>query len=142
VPLEHTLHLHLPRGQSVLEVRGRERTLVERIEVEPGTRRPPPETSLQAGAATPADAELIVPITIVARAGDGFVQRIEVRETAGARAGAWHAPESVQREAAALHAWISVRRPAGDPERRIEARAVDGQGAVDPTPAVLVLPKR
>lgn len=128
MPLDRTLRLELPAGKHRIEVQGRDSVHTALVEVSPGAVRPPVEIDIQPRAAVDAGADAMVPVRIEARVADGFVDRIELRETSGGTTTAWRAPEMVERLGSALAATTTLRRPSGDLARKVEARAVDGQG--------------
>jgi hypothetical protein len=70
------------------------------------------------------------------------VQRLEWRRAETETPGPWQPPESFERRGREVYATQTVQRPPGDAARRLEVRAVDGQGAVDASPAVVTLPAR
>jgi hypothetical protein len=131
MPLDHTLHLALDPGLHRIEVLGREGTLVDSVRVTAGARRPPPDTRIEVGAAPGATAL----VTVTAKPGDGFVERVEYRQLDATGATAWREAGGAERRGGTLI--LRLQLPAG---RVIEARAVDGQGGVDPTPASVTLP--
>lgn len=126
LPLDRTVKLRLATGRHIVEVGG----LQEVVEVAAGALRPPPEVRIESRPPVATGVELVVPVEIEARAGDGFVDRIEVRERTAAGESSWRDAESTQRQDEVLRAWITIRRPAGDSVRTLEVRAVDGQGDV------------
>ncbi|UCE03373.1 MAG: hypothetical protein JSW67_04060 [Candidatus Latescibacterota bacterium] len=131
MPLDRTLHLKLEPGMHRIEVRGREGTQVDSVRVTAGAQRPPPETRIAVDDAPAATAL----VTMTAEPGDGFVERIEYRELDATGASAWREAGGAERRGRTLV--VRLQLPAG---RVIEARAVDGQGGVDPTPASATLP--
>jgi hypothetical protein len=142
VPLDEIVRLTLEPGPQVVTVRHQGGSWSDSVLVAPGTARQPPRTEARAGQPIEVGAQVVVPIDIMAQAGDGFVQRIEVRQVVGQDAGVWQPPETFERRGARVQASFTVQRPAGDPPRRIEVRAVDGQGAVEPQAAVVSLAAR
>lgn len=140
IPLDHTVKLTLPPGAHRIVVLQHGAALVDTVVVSSETRRTPPVVELP-----PADAartvvmpqETVVSLPCTARVADGWIDRIEVRDRARGQEGPWHAPEMVQRvENGAVRATLTVRRPAGDPARRVEVRAIDGQGDVSAVASV------
>src|SRR5207253_10900963 len=113
------------------EARGTTRSLMESVLVEAGARRPPPETEARVAASFDVAKSPIVPIEAIGRTGDGFIARLETREWREGVPGAWPQAGSPGPEGPALRAWIEVERTPG--VRRLEVRAVDGQGIPDPT---------
>jgi hypothetical protein len=141
IPLDVTVPLVLAPGDWTLEVHGREaepqrQSLVVRAGAEP----PLAVVELTSQPAIAVDGGAMLPVRARARIADGWVQRLEVRGF-GADPGVWRDPGTAISEGTALSADFGVLRPLGDPARRIEARAVDGQGRASAT-ATLELPAR
>lgn len=130
VPLDATIRLQLAPGEHVVEVQGLGRTLTARVRVDRNARRDLPFVEIVASPTVTVGADVVVPLRVEARVPDGWVDRIEVREWGHGQASAWRAPEFVERLPGGLRAMVSLRRPPGDLERRLEARALDGQGAL------------
>jgi hypothetical protein len=144
IPLDHTVSVELEAGEYALEVRDRERTVTDSVRVSADAPRAAPVVQLEPAAGGPAtgpDAARVYTRGFRAEVADGWIERVELREIAGGQTTPWRAPEAVQRDGAALQGTISVRQAPGDPARRIEIRAVDGQGAVSP-PVEIALPAR
>ncbi len=142
MPLDRVERVMLPAGTHRVRVRGRERTLEEVVRVEPGVLRAAPEVTLRSAPAVQQGDLEIVNVNVIAHVADGFVARVEVREVVGAGAGAWQPPSYVQTDGDSTVAVVTVRRPAGDRERRIDVMAIDGQGGSSKPPASLLLPAR
>ena len=142
MPLDRVEHVTLPTGTHRVRAQGRGRTLEEVVRVEPGVLRAPPEVSLRNAPAVRHGELEWLNVSVTARAADGFVARVELREVVAAATGDWRAPESVQAEGDSAAAVFTVRRPAGDGERRIDVRAIDGQGERSAPPVSLLLPAR
>lgn len=142
MPLDRIERVSLPAGTHRVRARGRAGELEEIVHVEPGVLRAPPEVILRSPPAVQQGDQELVSVSAVARVADGFVARVELRQVAAGGVDAWSAPQSLQVEGDSVLAWFTVRRPAGDAERRIEVRAVDGQGETSAPPAALVLPAR
>ena len=140
--LDRVERVTLPAGMHRVRVRGRERTLEEVVRVEPGVLRAPPEVTMRSAPAVPHGDLELVNVSVTARASDGFVARVEVREVVETGPGTWQAPGFIQTEGDSTAAVFTVRRPAGDGERRIDVRAIDGQGEISTPPASLLLPAR
>jgi hypothetical protein len=141
IPLDHIERLALSPGTHRVRGRGRGGELEEVVRVEPGVVRAPPEVTLRTAPAVQQGEQEWISVTTTARCEDGFIARVEMRQV-GAGDGPWTAPESMQAEGDSVMAWFTVRRPPGDARRRIEVRAVDGQGEATSPPAALVLPAR
>lgn len=136
IPLDEKILVPLPEGTPRLEVLGRDSTFVESIRVGSGAKRLPPDTHLayQVVSSGLRSLDFVVFETFP---GDGFVEAIEYRETRADGTGPWQILPGCQREGARLRGRIQVN-PGGD-VLRIEARALSGQGDVDPEPALLNL---
>jgi hypothetical protein len=141
IPLDHTVSLDLPAGRHRVEVRCREGTLGDSVSVALQASRAQPQVRFERGEPVETGTEIVVPVRLRAEVADGFVDRVEIRSVSGRMESPWQAPEAVERDGPALAGSQSIRRPSGDPERRVEARAIDGQGQVSAT-ATLVLPAR
>lgn len=141
IPLEATVRLALPPGKQRIEVLGRDGAMAIDVEVTPAAHRAAPVVRLEAAPAIDVQDAAVVPLHVEATIADGWVERVELREVTAGTNGAWQAPEMVEPAPAGLRATFSLRRPAGDAARRIEVRAVDGQGAVS-EPTGIDLPAR
>ena len=141
IPLDHTVSLELQPGDHRIEVLARQGVLVDTVTVTPDARRAPP--TLEFGEVRPwgAGAETLEAVEFRAAVDDGWIDRLQIREVSGGRETGWRPPDQIQRVGAALEGSMTVRRPSGDPERRFEARAIDGQGASSQV-AEIVLPSR
>ena len=127
IPLDSTLALVLPPGTHVLEVLGTSPSFTAEVQVTAAADRAAPETSSEPAAASGGQ------VWLQGTTAEGWVEAIEWRvEGAG---GPWQRAEEIERRGAGLR--CVARAPAGT---RIEARAVDGQGVADPSPATLRLP--
>jgi hypothetical protein len=141
IPLDVTVPLVLGVGRWTLEVRGKGTAAWTRqVEVVSGARRAPPVVRLEPGPAAAVDGGAMLPVRVRAESDGGWVARLEVRGF-GAEPQVWRDPGTALPEGAALVADVGVLRPPGDGARRIEARAVDGQGTSSEI-AVLELPAR
>ena len=144
IPLDHTVAVELPAGEYKIEVREQERTLDDTILVGADVQRAAPAVRLAPATGEPLAAPGGIGVytrSFRAEVEDGWIDRVEVREIVAGRETPWRVPEAVERDGAALQGTITVRQAPGDPERRLEVRAVDGQGAVS-QPAEFVLPAR
>ena len=123
---------------ALCEVRaiGCDSTLVVHLQVRKHARRSPPRVRIRAESPVAIGAEAAVPVVIEATSTDGWVERLEIRNGAH-----WMPPDSVERDGSTLQARTMVRRPPHDGPRRIEARAIDGQGQRSRR-VVLTLPGR
>jgi hypothetical protein len=132
IPLDSTLALALAPGKHVLEVLGTSPAFTAEVQVTSGADRAAPQTSSEpAAAGGGAD----VQVWLQGSSADGWVEAIEWRvEGSG---GPWQRAEEVERRGAGLRCVVRVP---GAPATRIEARAIDGQGVADPSPATLQLP--
>ena len=142
IPLDRIEAVKLPAGTQHVRARGRGGELEEIVRVEPGVLRAPPEVVLRSSPAVQQGDQEILSVSAVARVADGFVARIEMRQAAPGGVDPWSASQSLQAEGDSVVAWFTVRRPAGDAQRRIDVRAVDGQGEISAPPASLALPAR
>jgi hypothetical protein len=140
MPLDVTVPLVLEPGGCAIEVHGRGAPQVERVEVQPGARRTPPTVRLEPGDAVAVQGGTMQPVRVRAETSDGWIAKLEVRGF-GPDPQTWRDPGAALPEGAALVADVGILRPPGDGARRIEARAVDGQGAVS-APTALDLPPR
>jgi hypothetical protein len=136
VPLDRIVHLLLSPGQHVIEAMGRQGRLRETVVVACSTHRAFPTTEIHVH--EPLAHGGAMRIELVGTPGDGFVARLEWRGfpppgPCGMQSPRWQEALPAEREGALLRAWLEVR-----PEeiRRIEARAIDGQGSTEPRPAV------
>ncbi len=134
--LDRVVWVHLPEGTHTVEVKGRDSTFTDRVQVAPGLTRPPPETRMAYQVVT-AGVRALDFITFDALPGDGFIEAIEIRETRAGGPGAWRRLEDCQREGANLSGRLQVQE--NDDLHTIESRAVDGQGDRDPQPALINL---
>jgi len=142
IPLDVTVRVPLRPGMQRVIVQGKDQAIESEVRVAADARRAAPSLRLEGAAPVAVGADAVVNVSVTATVADGFVERIEVREVAGGTASAWRAPDFVERAASATRqGTVSIRRPAGDTARRVEARAVDGQNAVSET-AVIELPSR
>jgi hypothetical protein len=134
IPLDHTMKLALGAGTHRIQVLRRGAALVDTVVVSPDAQRALPVVEL---GPLPTLFEMgpgrvgIVPVPFDVRVTDGWIDRVEWREVAAGRPGPWRAPEVVERPLPwEARGTLTVRRPAGDPVRRVEVRAFDGQGDV------------
>lgn len=144
IPLEHTLALALPAGRYTLEVRGEGTARTKDVVVGASAKRAAPETRAEL---MRNDGGRVV--SLVGDSPDGFVERVEFRLLAGTAEGGgaadreadanatWSPATVVERSGGTLRCLVQVPAAAG---QRLEARAVDGQGVVDPSPALVELP--
>lgn len=139
IPLDEEVSVSLGNGVQKVEVRGRDSTFVESVRVGPGAKRLPPDTRLgyQVVSSGLRSQDFVVFETLP---GDGFVESIEYREIRPDGPGPWQALQGCEREGARLRGRLFVN-PESDMVA-IEARAISGQGDVDPEPASLNLPKK
>jgi hypothetical protein len=139
IPLDLVLRLHLDPGVQTIEVRGRNRTQVDSVLVVMDVGRPPPETRLELEAGL-APGRILVRFEGVT--GDGFVNALEFREVGGRGTAEWLPFEGAERRGASLVGSLQLELPPPGESRQVEARAIDGQGVADPTPATVELPTR
>ena len=139
VPLDQVLQLHLEPGMQTVEIRGRNRTQVDSVLVALDTGRPPPETRLELETGL-APGRILVRLEGVP--GDGFVDALEFREVGGQGTAEWLPFEGAERQGGVLLGSMQLELPPPGESRQVEARAIDGQGVADPTPAVAALPTR
>jgi hypothetical protein len=132
VPLDRTVRVALPAGRYRVEARGRAGVVGTEVVVEADAQRTPPQAFVDLQSEAPDGDDLVTSMRLEGRVADGFVDRIEVREVSSNGAGAWHAPEFMERTAAGLQGTMSIRRAAQDGERRVQVRALDGQGTWSP----------
>ena len=78
-----------------------------------------------------------VRLNIQGECADGYIDRIEIRTIKAGAASAWRRAPEVGRDGGSLGCMITMSR--GDTELLLQARAIDGQGVVDPTPASFTL---
>src|SRR5262245_10050229 len=140
IPLDVTIPLVLEPGSCNIEVRGRGAPQVARVEVRAGTRRALPSVRLEPGDPVAVQGGTMQPVRLRAATPDGWIARLEVRGF-GPDPQTWRDPGAAIPDGAGLVADIGILRPPGDGARRIEARAVDGQGTVS-EPAAIELPPR
>jgi hypothetical protein len=140
MPLDVTIPIVLEPGSCSIEVHGRGAPQVERVEVQSGARRTPPRVRLEPGDPVAVQGGTMQPVRLRAETSDGWIAKLEVRGF-GPDPQTWRDPGAALPEGAALVADVGVLRPPGDAARRIEARAIDGQGAIS-EPATLDLPPR
>jgi hypothetical protein len=133
VPLERTLALAVTAGTQQLEVVGADGKRTRDVVVTAGARRPAPETQV---ALQSSDNGFVVEMTGVA--GDGFIERIDYRIVDGETPATWLPTSVIERAGPTLRCLVQV--PAAVAGQRFEARAVDGQGVADPSPASMTLP--
>jgi hypothetical protein len=141
IPLDTTVRVALPAGTQRVTVLGREGEIPVDVEVTTAARRTVPMVRIDAASAVEVGGDAIVPLHVEASVADGWVERVELREVTAGESGAWQAPEMVEPTPTGLRASFSVRRPAGDPARHVEVRAIDGQG-VTSEPSRVDLPPR
>lgn len=141
IPLDVVVAVPLAAGTWMLEARGRGGVQrIDNIEVGAGLERVPPVVELEAATAQVVDGGAMLPIRVRAKPSDGWIARIEVRGF-GSDPQQWRDPGPALPEGSSLVADFGVLRPPGDAPRRIEARAVDGQGGTSAV-ATLELPAR
>jgi hypothetical protein len=132
IPLDRTLHLMLPAGRYRVEARSRSGVVGSEVVVEDAARREPPQAYVDLQSEAPDGDHVITSMRMEGRVADGFVDRIELREVVATGSGAWRAPEFVERTATGLQGTVSIRRAPSDGERRVQVRALDGQGTWSP----------
>ena len=132
VPLDRTVRLQVPAGRTRIEVHGRAGNHGTEVLVEEGVQRESPQAYVDLQAETMDGDDLVAVLRVEGRVADGFVEKLEVREMGADRTGPWRAPESAERTATGVEGLVTLRRAAGDPERRVQARAQDGQGTWSP----------
>jgi hypothetical protein len=139
VPLDQVLRLHLEPGMQTVEIRGRNRTQVDSVLVALDAGRPPPETRLELEAGLAPGRVLV---HFEGEPGDGFVDALEFREVGQQGTAEWLPFAGAERQGAVLLGSLQLELPPPGESRQVEARAIDGQGVADPTPAVVALPTR
>jgi hypothetical protein len=137
VPYDTIIHVNLPPGDWTVRAAARDTILERAVSIRDGARRDAPRVQANALAPSTSGEEQFVPVEVTATVESGFIGRIEWRDAGGA----WMPVQVVEAPAATATVRFAVQRPAGDAARRIEVRAVDGQGAVSPV-AVIELPAR
>jgi hypothetical protein len=138
IPLDEKIWVPLEPGVQRIEVRGRDSTFVASVRVGAGGNRLPPDTHVAYQVVTSGlrSNEFVV---FESFPGDGFVESIQFRETGPDGPGPWQELPGCVREGTRLRGRLPVD-PTSDVVS-IEARAISGQGDVDPEPAALTLPK-
>jgi hypothetical protein len=140
MPLDERLWLRFEPGVHRLEVVGRDSTFRSEVRVAAGLERPPPETHAAYEVVSFASGARDF-IAFTAWSDDGFADAIEVREHRAAGAAPWYRLQGCAREGTKLVGRIQV--PGKTDILALEGRAVDGQGALDPSPAYIrVRPSR
>jgi len=138
IPLDQVVRILPGRGRNFeLCVAGRDTNVCARVRVRTTPRRQPARVRLSRGTAMTSGTDEIVPLDVQATIRSGWVAALEWSEggTAARRV------EDVQGDGAGLNGRVLVRRPLGDPARRITVKAIDGQGGRS-APAVMTLPAR
>jgi hypothetical protein len=132
VLLDHTVTLPLQSGRWLVHVLTVAEDRIESVVVRSRIRRLPPVTRIEV--ADPyAQSATTVHLHVRGECRDGYVDVIEIRRIEAGTPGPWRLAEVLRRDGAALVCSASL--PRNGQELSLEARAVDGQGTVDPSPA-------
>jgi hypothetical protein len=126
----------LEPGRWLLHVLTADEDRTESVLVRDRIRRLPPHTRIEV--ADPyAQTATAVHLHLRGECADGYVDRIEVRHVEAGPPSPWTVAEVVRRDGATL--LCQARLPRTGQTRVLQARAVDGQGTVDPSPASFTL---
>lgn len=133
IPLDHTLKVALSPGTYDVQVMAKQGMLTERVVVDVNNQRTPPSTRIELADTSPSGEDPQVRLDIQGNCVDGYIDRIEIRTINAGKAGDWQRAAEISRDGGSLACMITMLR--GDTELLLQARAIDGQGVVDPSPA-------
>jgi len=137
IPLDHTLKVALAPGTYTVQVLAKQGMLVETVVVHVDAKQTPPSTRIELLESTGSNDHQQVTLQLHGECVDGYVDRIEIRTIEAGKASAWRLAPEVRRQQGALSCRVSLSR--GTSDLLLQARAIDGQGVTDPSPASFAL---